>query len=70
LQKAAPVGVHGGSSRGLGYYIARFNALVQHGQDLLVADEFPCAFSINYFPWYFCLLLLPQVVFGGGQASR
>jgi hypothetical protein len=32
----APVG-------GFGYYIARYNVLVQHGQDPLVADEFPCA---------------------------
>ena len=44
FEKAAPVGIHGGSRRGFGYYIARFNVLVPHGQDLLAADEFPCAY--------------------------
>ncbi|MBV2193736.1 MAG: hypothetical protein KUL81_10395, partial [Azonexus sp.] len=43
FQKAAPVGIHGGSRWGFGYYIARYNVLVSHGQDLLAADEFPCA---------------------------
>jgi hypothetical protein len=44
FQKAAPVGIHGGSRWGFGYYIARYNVLVPDGQDLLAADEFPCAY--------------------------